>query len=374
MPKPAAPTKIKLDDLTLDPRLQPRVGLDDEVVCAYADAMQRGETFPPIRVIANHDQHWLVDGWHRVQAAMSLQRTELLVEVTSGTFEEAEDYVLTVNRTHGLRRSQGDVQNAIRRALKTQRWVTRSDNWTAKHIGCDQKTVTAQREQLESTSEIPKLKHLVGEDGKRRARPKPKPQPASTPTIDDPSLTRHQIFGDLTPTASLTTDDEPLDEPAPMALTRAHFVVIDAFDTCGLKNERIAELMGLPYRQVVAGSLESTDDDLRDAALMTEARRLIQLALENGATPVETEVVRQWLVQQTQQKSLAHREQSHAWSAIRRTVQNWSTEAVALPMPPQRPEDWTPYESERSDILAAIPVIETYLAALKASVREDEKS
>jgi hypothetical protein len=91
---------------------------------------------------------------------------------------------MTVNRTHGLRRSQADVQNVITRALKTKRWVARSDNWIAKHIGCSDKTVTTLRDRLESTSEIPKLKYLRGEDGKDRRRRAPHtPAPAPAPPI-----------------------------------------------------------------------------------------------------------------------------------------------------------------------------------------------
>lgn len=161
---------IKLDELTLDPRLQPRARLDEQLVQEYADAMRRGDVFPPLRVIINATDAWLVDGWHRVGAARQLGLAELPVQLKRGTFEEAEDASFTVNRDHGLRRTHADVQNAIRRALLTPRWVERSDNWIAKHIGCSDKTVSGQREHLETTSEIPNLDKLIGEDGKARPR------------------------------------------------------------------------------------------------------------------------------------------------------------------------------------------------------------
>ena len=182
-------TTIALTSLTLDPRLQPRLRMDDDLMREYVNAMARGDMFPPIRVIADKDHSWLVNGWHRVKAAKYLHREDLPAEVTTGTFEDAEDYVLAANATHGLRRTQADVQNVIRRALLTQRWVKRSDTWISKHIGCDHKTVTTQRERLESTGEIPRLARLLGEDGKARMRPKPAPKPApEKPQIPDRSV------------------------------------------------------------------------------------------------------------------------------------------------------------------------------------------
>jgi len=173
---------VKLADLTLDPRLQPRVnGADEQTWREYAEDMARGETLPPIRVIVGRDQdgtahRWLVEGWHRVAAAQSIGRTELPAVVSAGSFEQAEDEMLKSNRGHGLRRTQADIQHAIRRALQTKKWQKRADTWIAEHIGSSDKTVTTIRREMESTSEIPKLPKLQGKDGKQRARREPKVQ------------------------------------------------------------------------------------------------------------------------------------------------------------------------------------------------------
>ncbi len=194
MPQPTAPTKIKLDDLTLDPRLQPRVnGLIEKAWHEYAEAMRRGDTLPPLRVVVGkeNDQdtlhHWLTQGWHRVTAARSLGLTELDAFVRAGTFADAEDEMLKSNYEHGERRTTEDLQNAIRRALLTKRWQRRSDNWIADHLHCSDKTVTTMRGEMELTSEIPKLTRLRGKDGKDRTRraPKESPVPQPTSTIED---------------------------------------------------------------------------------------------------------------------------------------------------------------------------------------------
>ena len=94
-------------------------------------------------------------------------------------------------------RTHADVQNAICRALKTEQWVKRSDTWIGKHIGCEHKTVTAQRDRLESGGEIPRLKKLRGEDGKDYTRPKPKPKPKPAtmkPNVRDTSSTPDRLL------------------------------------------------------------------------------------------------------------------------------------------------------------------------------------
>ena len=166
-------TTIDLAALTLDQRLQPRERMDEALVHEYAEAMGRADEFPPIRIVASAKVKWLVDGWHRVAAATELGLAELPAQVTKGTFEQAEDQSLTVNRDHGQRRTHADIQSAISRALLMERWVERSDQWIARHIGCHNETVSSVRHRLESTNGIRQLDALLGEDGKRRPRTRP---------------------------------------------------------------------------------------------------------------------------------------------------------------------------------------------------------
>ena len=44
----------------------------------------------------------------------------------------------------------------------------RSNNWIAKSLGVDDKTVASVRREMQSTSEIPKLGYTLGSDGKYR--------------------------------------------------------------------------------------------------------------------------------------------------------------------------------------------------------------
>ncbi len=57
---------LKVADLVLDPELYPRHQVDSTVVRRFADAMQAGAEFPPIKVSA--EGNVVVDGRHRLAA------------------------------------------------------------------------------------------------------------------------------------------------------------------------------------------------------------------------------------------------------------------------------------------------------------------
>ena len=55
---------LKLSDITTDDDLQPRAHIQSHVVDEYAEAMGRGEHFPPIVVFNDGTTNWLADGYH----------------------------------------------------------------------------------------------------------------------------------------------------------------------------------------------------------------------------------------------------------------------------------------------------------------------
>ena len=154
-------TKIRTDGGT-----QPRAELDVAIVSEYVDAMQRGDDFPPVKVMYDGENHWLYDGFHRVEAAQSIGRTKIGVEVGQGTKEDAQWASLAANKRHGLRRSQADKRRAIKRALKHTHGAQASDREIARHVGCDHKTVGKHREKQEATGEIPQSEERTGADGR----------------------------------------------------------------------------------------------------------------------------------------------------------------------------------------------------------------
>ena len=116
---------------------------DNATLAEYRDAMEAGATFPPIFVVEDGDNLWLVDGFHRVAAAQALGRKTIDANVREGTLEEAQWLACSANR--GLLRSTLDKQNAIIAALKHPRSRGLSDRAIGVHCGVSHHTVAAVR-------------------------------------------------------------------------------------------------------------------------------------------------------------------------------------------------------------------------------------
>lgn len=53
--------KLQISDIRLDPSTQVRLKTDNEVVTDYAEAMERGDQFPPVVVFFDGEVYWLAD-------------------------------------------------------------------------------------------------------------------------------------------------------------------------------------------------------------------------------------------------------------------------------------------------------------------------
>ena len=149
-PAPPSSTRLALDHITLDDRLQSRE-LKLAVVKDYAQAMRAGTQFPPVLLVHDEaDRYYLVDGHHRLAACRELTGIEdIEVEIVEGTFSDALWLSWGANRDHGLRRTSEDKRRAIRAALAHPQWHQKSDREIARQIGCDHKTVGAIRKRGE---------------------------------------------------------------------------------------------------------------------------------------------------------------------------------------------------------------------------------
>jgi uncharacterized ParB-like nuclease family protein len=66
-----------------------------------AAALERGEGLPPVIVRRDGENYWLQDGFHRVEAALSLGREEIDAEILLGTPADACQ-PLVLNAVAGL--------------------------------------------------------------------------------------------------------------------------------------------------------------------------------------------------------------------------------------------------------------------------------
>ncbi len=176
--------RIKLTLLTIDVNLQQRVEINNSVVDDYANAYSEGTELPPITVwreegkreegIGNSDnnqlfdshhselttvhcplptaRYYLVDGFHRVEAAKQAGITELPFIEKSGTYREALLFSLSVNSTHGLRRSNADKRKAVMTLLQDSEWSQWSDRVIAKQCKVSHTFVAKLRNQVSDNS------------------------------------------------------------------------------------------------------------------------------------------------------------------------------------------------------------------------------
>jgi hypothetical protein len=174
---------LELAKIRRDGGTQPRAhGVDYGVVDEYADLMKEGRVFPPIKVTFDGSEYWLVDGFHRVEAAEEAGLTEFECDVTAGTLADAQWQSYSVNAAHGLPRTNADKRRAVKAALSHARGHELSDRAIADHVGCDHKTVGAVRRELEAAGEVPQATDRVGRDGQVRSiseavRPETPPVP-----------------------------------------------------------------------------------------------------------------------------------------------------------------------------------------------------
>ncbi len=149
--------RLDMDLIRTDGGTQPRAELREEVISDYAELMTAGVTFPPITVFFDGQHYWLADGFHRLQAARkAIPGHLILADLHQGTQADAQWFSYSVNKTHGLRRTNEDKERAVRAALQHPK-ANNLSNWqVAEHCGVNESTVRRYRQKIESTSAMPK--------------------------------------------------------------------------------------------------------------------------------------------------------------------------------------------------------------------------
>lgn len=142
-----------------------RAAENPATVAEYADAMQAGETFPPIVVWRVGAELHLSDGYHRLAALRKLGRDTVQADVREGSALELFEHALGANARHGLPRTQEDKRKAVRAALAHPELSQRSDTQIAKLCGVSQPFVSGLRRTLSGSSTPPKkaddIQHIL---------------------------------------------------------------------------------------------------------------------------------------------------------------------------------------------------------------------
>ena len=139
---------LLINEISVDPNLQSRVAINQNVVNDYAEAIQSTDTLPPLTVFYDGICYFLADGFHRLQANKSLGRDRVSVEVMDGGRRDAFVFALSANAEHGLRRSQADKRRAVQMALEDPELGQCSNREIAKLCKVSHSFVNATRESL----------------------------------------------------------------------------------------------------------------------------------------------------------------------------------------------------------------------------------
>jgi hypothetical protein len=151
---------VKVPIAALLPADSPRIaGLDHEHVRSLADA---ATPLPPILV--HRTSMRVIDGMHRLRAAMLRGEHEIAVEFFDGTDQLAFLQAVRANLAHGLPLSRADREAATIRIITSHpEW---SDRMIASSTGLSDKTVGAIRRR--SATEVAQVAARVGTDGRVR--------------------------------------------------------------------------------------------------------------------------------------------------------------------------------------------------------------
>ncbi len=137
--------EIQIENIRLDGGTQPRARLDPELVSEYAEAMDKGDKFPPVTVFFDGTDYWLADGFHRVHAADQARILVVDANIRQGTRRDAILFSASANSSHGLRRSNEDERRAVMTLLDDQEWSKWSDGEIARRCAVSQRFVSGLR-------------------------------------------------------------------------------------------------------------------------------------------------------------------------------------------------------------------------------------
>lgn len=115
------PQRVPIHDILRDGSLQVRARVEPRVVRQYSEAMQAGAEFPAVTLAHIDGSLYLVDGWHRVSAALANNQYLIWADVSEMTFDEARWYAAKANTEHGLPLKAKELREVFRAFIETNR-------------------------------------------------------------------------------------------------------------------------------------------------------------------------------------------------------------------------------------------------------------
>jgi hypothetical protein len=144
--------QIAIQSIRRNGDTQSRVAIDRTAVREYALEMKEGFNFPAVLLFFDGTDYWLADGFHRVEAALSIGLDRIAASIQEGTRRDAMLYSVGANAVHGLRRTSADKQRAVMTLLRDREWSRWSDREIARRCGVHHQMVGKLRSSLDDSS------------------------------------------------------------------------------------------------------------------------------------------------------------------------------------------------------------------------------
>lgn len=193
---PAEIVLLPLDQIDLTAAEEVRDGQNQAVIDQYQGHLEDKAIFPPIEVFFEEKdgqrKNWCWDGYKRWAAHLAHGLSEIECRCFPGTRADARWAALGANSTHGDRRSNTEIQNAVERGVNSARGKKMSTRELARHIGVHHSTIAKYR--------------------REQAAPPPNPEPDPTPK---PPASEGVSETDTSPVGGETAETqvvEPLEE------------------------------------------------------------------------------------------------------------------------------------------------------------------
>ena len=146
---------MKLSEIKIEPELMMRVGINQEIVDEYAQALLDGDKFPPIILFHDGDDYHLADGWKRYYAHKKSGLEIIDADVRMGTYDDAFDYAFAhANHSNGERYSSEDKRHALELALEKERYIKKSDRQLSQELRVSHTFVSKVRKAVGKQPEI----------------------------------------------------------------------------------------------------------------------------------------------------------------------------------------------------------------------------
>ena len=149
---------VNIQAIVIDKGTQSRAQISEDTVTDYAEAMQAGDTFPPVTVYHDGVDYYLADGFHRIHAAKRLGRASIQAEVKTGTLRDAILFSLGANDKHGLRRSNADKRKCVRTLLEDFEWGELTVNEMARICAVSPQLVLAVKQEMDGGVKVSTVK------------------------------------------------------------------------------------------------------------------------------------------------------------------------------------------------------------------------